>query len=216
MYYVMPDPNQNWGLNPNSGVRYEVLVPRPPRPATAYVAIVLTYISVAVALIYCAINSIEQWNNRDAYLTDLQQSSRNTGIDMTSLMRNSLGGALIFTAVLWILVGAALVICAVTASRGNNGSRIALAAAMGVLGLYQLCGAVSAGLSTSLASQAQDAPDNSPFAGFTALSKDIHWWSYVGPSLLSVIAISIFVLLLVPPTNRYFSAGAGRRFAPKV
>ena len=212
MYYAMPDPNQNWGLNPNSGVRYEVLVPRPPRPMTVTVGLMLTYVGVGVALVYLVINSISEWTTRDQVAADAARAQA-SGIDTSSLV----GVVLVIAAVFWVLVASGLVICAIIANRGSNGARITLASLMGVLGVYQLCTAISAGALKAIASSDTPSGDQSatsPFAAFNASSANIHWWSYVGSSLLAVIALIVFVLLIIPPTNRYFSAGPGRRFAP--
>ena len=209
IYYAMPDPNQNWGLNPNSGVRYEVLVPRPPRPQTVTVALVLTYVGVGIAMAYLLVNSLSQWADRDRLISDTAGRADASGVDASSVV----GVLLVVVAVFWVLVAAGLVVCAAIANRGSNAARITLSVLMGVVGLYQLCGAISAGAVTVAASSGGTSA-NSPFAALNASSANIHWWSYVGSSLLAVTGLIVFVLLIVPPTNRYFSAGPGRRFAP--
>ena len=75
-----------------------------------------------------------------------------------------------------------------------------LAVLGGVFALYNACGS-AVGLFTS-GLVGSDADPRAP------------WWAVAGQGVLEVMGVAILVLLLVPPANRYFSAGPGRRFAP--
>jgi hypothetical protein len=80
-----------------------------------------------------------------------------------------------------------------------------------VFALAGFCGAGANLLMGSLADATADAGP-SPFGSAGAQPG----WSTAGQVLLGVLAVAILVLLLLPATNRYFSAGPGRRFAPEV
>ena len=204
---------QNWGMA-LPRLEYAVIVPRPPRPGTVSVALFLAYVGVGVAAVTETANGIYQWTNR-AQIFSTVETTAPTGVDARRLVDASATLGLVIAGLLYLVVAAGVVTCAVLANRKKNGARITLAAAMGVIGLYNLCGLGSSAVVGSLTDRlARDSP-NSTF-NFTAASAEVPWWAMVGQGLLAVIALTVFVLLILRPTNRYFVPGAGRRFAPEV
>jgi hypothetical protein len=207
------NPVQNWGMAVPR-INYAVLVPRPPRPATVGVALALAYVGVAVAAVTETANGIYQWSNR-AQIFSTVETTAPTGVDARRLVDASATLGLVIAGLMYLVVAAGVITCAVLANRKKNGARVTLAAAMGVVGLYNLCGLGSSALVGSLTDRlARDSP-NSTF-NFTAASAQVPWWALVGQGVLAAIALTVFVLLILRPTNRYFVAGAGRRFAPEV
>jgi hypothetical protein len=81
-----------------------------------------------------------------------------------------------------------------------------------VLGLYNLCSVGSVGAFLALGKSLEKRGTST--SSFTIMAAgQITWWAIAAQALLAVIALIGFVLLVVRPTNRYFVAGAGRRFA---
>jgi hypothetical protein len=211
--YPVIDPGQNWGMVVPR-MSYAVIVPRPPRPATVSLALLRAYVGVGVAAVTETASGIYQWTNR-AQIFSTVQTTAPTGVDARRLVDASATLGLVIAGLLYLVVAAGVVTCAVLVNRKKNGARITLAAAMGVVGLYNLCGLGSSAVVGSLTNRlAQDSP-NSTF-NFTAASAEVPWWAMVGQGLLAAIALTVFVLLILRPTTRYFVAGAGRRFAPEV
>ena len=118
-------------------------------------------------------------------------------------------------AVLAVLVAAGVLVCAILTTRLKNPARITLAVLLGVLGLYNLCTVGSIGVFLALGESLEERGTSTSSLSMMAAGQ-ITWWAIAAQALLAVIAVTGFVLLVVPPTNRYFVAGAGRRFAPEV
>jgi hypothetical protein len=78
------------------------------------------------------------------------------------------------------------------------------------MSLYDVC---SAGASAAIGSigNLQRQSGSSSFR-FAAAAGQVTWWQITAQALLAVIALIVFVCLIVPPANRYFAAGAGRRY----
>ena len=112
---------------------------------------------------------------------------------------------------LLVFAGAAtgIIICAVLVHRKKNPARITLAVVMGVLALYQFC-TLGSGLAAS--ALLESIPED-PSQEIDVSTVQQPWWLMIGPGLLSVIAATVAILLIIPVVNRYFSPGAGRRFA---
>jgi hypothetical protein len=210
--YPVMDPTQNWGMVVPR-VNYAVLVPRPPRPATVSLALLLACVGVGVATVTETANGIYQWTNRSQIFSSVE-STAPTGVDARRLVDASATLGLVIGVLLYLVVAAGVVTCTVLANRRKNGARITLAAAMGVLGLYNLCNLGSSFVVGSLTDRLAR-ESNSTF-DFSAASAQVPWWSLVGQGVLAVVALAVFVLLILRPTNRYFVPGAGRRFAPDV
>jgi hypothetical protein len=211
--YPNMDAVQNWGMAVPR-LNYAVLVPRPPRPTALSVALTLAYVGVGVAAVTQTANGIYQWSNR-AQIFSTVETTAPTGVDARRLVDASATLGLVIAGLMYLVVAAGVITCAVLASRKKNGARITLAAAMGVIGLYNLCGLGGSALVGSLSDRLARSSPNSTF-NFTAASAQVPWWALVGQGVLAVIALTVFVLLILRPTNRYFVAGAGRRFTPEV
>jgi hypothetical protein len=209
--YAVPGQQQNWGLAV-PGMSYAILVPRPPRPGTVGVATALAYAGVAIGLAYEVLNSIYSWRNRNQLFGDVTSQP---GIDQRQLVDASTTFGLVFSGVLSLLVAAGVVVCAILTTRKKNPARITLAVLLGVLGLYNLCSVGGAGAFMALDQSLEERGTSSSSLTIMAASQ-ITWWTIAAQALLAVTALIGFVLLVVPPTNRYFVAGAGRRFAPEV
>lgn len=207
------DPGQNWGMAVPSGVGYAVLVPRPPRPAAVGVAITLAYAGVVLALVFQLANATYEWTNRDRIFGSGLAGTPPPGLDTKHLIDTSALVGLLVGGVLWLLVAVGVVVCTVLTNRKKNAARIVLASAMGVMGLYDLC---SAGATAAMGSMGrlQRQSGSSSFT-FAAAAGQVTWWQITAQALLAVIALIVFVCLIVPPSNRYFAAGAGRRYIPE-
>jgi hypothetical protein len=206
------DPRQNWGLAVPGANYYAVLVPRPPRPANVGMAIMLAYAGVGLALVFQTANSIYQWTNRERLFGPVY-SNPPPGVDVKDVVDTSTMFGLVLGGLLWLLVAVGVVVCTVLTARKKNAARIVLAVAMGVLGLYNLCGVAAASflrvIGEHMAQQSSQAQVN-----FSLAAAGVTWWAVTAQALLGVVAIIVFVLLVVPSANRYFVAGAGRRFVP--
>jgi hypothetical protein len=214
--YPTGDPQQNWGLAvPVGAGRPEMLVPRPPKPASAGLATLLAYIGVGLSVVYLVANSIYQYQNKDRVIDEaLTGLSKAEADQARSIMGTFMGGAVIFTAVLYLLIAAGVVVCTALTVRKKNPARIVLAATMGVLGAYNLCQVGSGGLVAAVGPTMQRRAQATG-VNYTDVSSQITWWSVALQALLAVIALTVFVMLIVPTSNKYFSPGAGRRFAPE-
>jgi hypothetical protein len=211
--YPVTVPNQNWGLNAPRW-SYAVLVPRPSRPATVQAAVLLAYAGVGVAAAVSVSNGVYQWTNRDQIFSDVSTNTP-SGSDAKSLVDASATLGLVIGALVWLLIAVGVVICAALASRKKNAARIVLAAGMAVVGLYNLCGVSTSVLLGSFGDRLAQRSGNSSLS-LSLASAQIPWWATAGQGLLAAVALTIFVLLILPPSSRYYVAGAGRRFAPEA
>jgi hypothetical protein len=212
--YPVPDPQQtgpqqNWGLAV-PGMSYAILVPRPPRPATLSVATALAYAGVALGLAYAVLNSMYSWQHRGE-LTSMTTGAP-AGVDERQLVDASTTFGIAIGVVLAVLVAAGVVVCTVLTTRLKNPARITLAVLLGVLGLYNLCSVGSLGVFFALGKSLEERGTSTSSITIMAAGR-ITWWEIAVQALLAVTALIGFVLLVVRPTNRYFVAGAGRRFA---
>jgi hypothetical protein len=211
--YPVATPQQNWGVNAPAWT-YAVIVPRPPRPAVVQTAILLAYIGVVVATAVSASNSVYQWSNRERIFSNVTVNSNN-GAEGKSLIDASATLGIVIGSLVWLLVAVGVVVCAVLANRRKNGARITLAAGLAVVGLYNLCGVGSAAVVGSLGDKLAEQSAGSSFS-MSLASTEVPWWSIAGQGVLAALALTIFILLILPASNRYFVAGAGRRFAPEA
>jgi hypothetical protein len=111
------------------------------------------------------------------------------------------------------VVAVGVVVCAVFANRRKNPARIVLAAGMAVVGLYNLCGVGSSAVVGAFGDGLARRSGNS---SLSLASAQVPWWQTAGQGVLAAIALTVFVLLILPAANRYFVAGAGRRFASEA
>lgn len=209
--YPGADPNQNWGLAPGGPLlTYETLIPRPPRPRVVSVALTLVYAGVLISAVQTAANAIFQWQHRDEVLP---QSETSTDPTVTGFAESVTAISIGFAIFLWLIVAAGAVVCAILTDRKKNAARITLASFLGVIAMFQLCAGVANLVSGSILDSLA-AGDSQFDQEFVAIEPP--WWLLVGPFALGVLAAVAAVLLIVPSANRYFTAGAGRRFTPDV
>jgi hypothetical protein len=202
------EPTQNWGMAyPTYAVPgYAVLVPRPPRPQAVRLAIVLTYIGVALSGIQVVLSDVWVWGQRDTFTESMTENAGPGAPDMTGIASTAFTVGIVLSAVFWLLPAAGTVVCAVLAGRGRNAARIVLACLAGVFAANGLCGAGSALLFQT------GGPSRT--MGTFGFGSGGPWWAIPFQFSLGALAVLICVLLLLPTANRYFSAGPGRRFAP--
>jgi hypothetical protein len=206
--YLEIDPSQNWGLA-YPGYRmagYVQPVPRPPRPGAVAVAMYLTYAGVVISGAQAVLDALVTWYRRDAILASASAGGP-PDADVSSIFGTWITVGLVIGLLFWLLPAAGAVVCAELTRRGKNAARIVLACLAGVFALYNLCGAGFVGVA-GLAGSASTSSGPVPFTSGAT------WWSTVVGVLLGGAAVTILVLLVLPATNRYFSPGPGRRFAP--
>jgi hypothetical protein len=184
-----------WGMYPPPAPEPVYLVPRPPRPDVVRLALILTYIGVAVATLHFAVDSVLTWQGGDP----LAQEGSADATPMVLGFQFGVVFAIVISGLLtWLLPAAGAVVTALLARRGANPARIVLASLMGLFALVGLCRA-GAGL----------------VAGAAATSAAAGGWIDAGLSVIEFgLSVTIGVLLLLPATQRYFSPGPGpgRRF----
>jgi hypothetical protein len=169
-------------------------------------AILLTYLGVAVAGLQVAVSGVISWQLRES-LSGLSGTGR---LPASTLQTSVVLGIVLSVVLAWLLPGAGAVITAILSGRGANPARVVLASLMGLFALVSLCGvtggAASIGLGTQLGT------------GLSPGGLDGGWvWTDLVLDLIKfALAVTIGVLLLVPPANRYFSPGPGRRFGEGV
>jgi len=205
-YPAVVNPYQNWGLSYLPGP-VEMVVRRPPRPGVVSAAIGLVYSGIVLSAAEYTISYYMQWQLRDDLVAQTVDATNVDPVDATQLATTSMGIAIAIVAFVWLVVAASVVICAVLANRGRNGARITLAVILGILALANLC---SAGNTFGSLLLAPDPPASEAFNSEALLP----WWMGVPPVILVAVCVAAAVLLLIPPANRYFNAGAGRRFIP--
>jgi hypothetical protein len=191
-----------WGLAAPPGYEPAILVPRPPRPRVVDLAIALTCTGVVVTGIGLVIDSVLTWQARQS----MSGLSVNSPVSQSANRTATVLGIVISGVVMWLLPAAGAVITAVLARRGANAARVVLACLMGLFALVDLCSVAGRAATTWLGSQLAG---NLPGA---ELNGPMTLVGLVLDAVAFGLAVTIGVLLLVPPANRYFRPGPGRRF----
>jgi hypothetical protein len=193
-------PAYQWGMAaPPPGSEPVYLVPRPPRPGVVHVAVILTYIGLAVAALELVITLVIDVQTRSS-VSGLSDS--NPGVHPVVQVDPAV--TVVFDAVtLWLIPGAGAVVTAVLSARGANPARIVLASMMGLFTLVNLCQAAGVGLVSNL----------NAMTGDRVVEGTWLWLAAALHLVLIGLAVAIGVLLIVPAANRYYLPGPGRRFA---
>jgi hypothetical protein len=188
-----------WGLAAPAGYEPVYLVPRPPRPGVVNIAVVLTYIGVAVSGIGFLVSLLAslQAQRMISQLPTGRQAS-------PPVLQTSIGLSIGIGALAWLVPAAGAVVCAVLTRRGANPARIVLASLMGLFALVNLCYGVLRGISAGVGSSVPGL--------YTGVAQGFNWAGLAVDVVDLALAVTIGVLLLVPAANRYFSPGPGRRF----
>ena len=190
-----PGYGYNWGLAyPAAGYQAVYLVPRPPRPGVVNIAVLLTILGAVLSAVQIVINIVITYGSRNDLLTGLGRANGNQGTEMLDTAFAVVVG---IAAAIWLVSAAGALVTAFLARRGSNAARIVLACLMGLYALNGLCGGAF-GLVNPRMSGLASVRDS-------ALSP-------VFDVMLGGLAVAVGVLVLVPAANRFFSAGAGRRF----
>jgi CubicO group peptidase (beta-lactamase class C family) len=187
-----PGYGYNWGLAYPVGYQPVSWIPRPPRPAVVKVAVIFTMVGVLVSAIQLVINMVYAYQQRGQIVT---QVNTGTAAD-ADIFNTAVVVGLAFGVVFWLLPAAGAVVTALLAQRGSNAARIVLASLMGLFALNDLCNGVFGLVSPGFNVSAVRAAGISPAFNL----------------VLAALAVAIGVLVLVPPANRFFSPGPGRRF----
>jgi hypothetical protein len=171
-----------------------------------WLAFVLSYAGVALALVYLVAYSLDQWSHR---------ADRTAGVDRLNVDAGRFNDAstrftLVFMAGYWVALAAGVVVCTLLAQRGRNPARIILAVLAGVMAVSNLLSLGGVWFGYLLREQLANDPDNPVSA---ALQVRVPWWATAGTGVLAALALGILISLILPASNRYFSPGPGRRFA---
>lgn len=197
---VPPGYAYNWGMAyPIPGYQPVAWIPRPPRPGVVNLAVALTLLGVVISGVQTVIGLVVTYGDQDRMIGQLSGGSSDPGA--VDVVHMAVGFGIAFAIALWVLPAAGAVVTALLSRRGANAARIVLASLMGVYALNELCGGIF-GLV------------NPTIGGFTRVSAGAI--TAVFDFVLAGLAIAIGVLVLVPPANRFFSAGPGRRFMPST
>jgi hypothetical protein len=198
-YPAAPGYVPDWGLaQPMPGYQPVMWVPRPPRPGSLNLAIALSVLGIVVSGIQQVVSLSWLYSHRNLLTTGI--NNQNTGATPFAFVSAALDVIVIISIVVWLIPVVGVVVTSVLSMRGANAARIVLACLMGVFALDNICGGIStlSGVFTTGTFQAERGPALTPYLQL----------------LLAGLAILIGVLLLLPSTNRFLSAGAGRRFMP--
>jgi len=191
-----------WGLAVPPGYEPAYLVPRPPRPRVVDLAITLTYTGVVVTAIGLVVGLVQTWQTRQSISGVTVTTPVSPSVDQAA----TVAGIAIAVLVTWLLPAAGAVITAVLTRRGANAARIVLVCLMGLFALVGLCSIGGRVAGTWLGNQGTtDLPG-------VNLSGPLTLVGLVLDVVAFGLAVTIGVLLLVPPANRWFNPGPGRRF----
>lgn len=182
-----------WGAYPPHGYQPVYLVPRPPRPGVVRLAVILTYVGVAVAALDLAVTLAGTWLSRNERANPFDPG-RSGGTSRSGAGTGFWAFAAVAVVLGFVLPAAGAVVAAIFSARGANPGRIVLASLMGLYALVNLCQA------------------GGQLASIAAGSA----WMLLGAGLQLInlgLAVTIGALLLVPAANQYFTPGPGRRFA---
>lgn len=130
---------------------------------------------------------------------------------------NTVGGATaIVSGVIYVAAAAGVIICAVLALRGSNAARITQVVLVGVYAGGVFCcrgyGIAQIWVFDSLLNDPQYQIDGQPPI---ELPMGLVWASTALNVVLCLLSAAIFILLLLPAVNRYYSPGPGKQFATR-
>lgn len=189
------------------------VIPRPPRPRVVGLAVGLTWIGIALSGVAAVVDLVMA---RRYYDEILAESVATGDVPPPPGFETVIGATVtvgvVLGLVMWLLPAAGVATCAVLARRGNNPARIVFAALVGVIALSQICGAGAGFVTLAM-------PNMVGGETFDTAPPALQAWQTASAGVdaaLGVLAAAICVLVLVPPANRFFSPGPGRRFAPQV
>jgi hypothetical protein len=193
-----PGYGYNWGLAyPVPGYQPVAWIPRPRRPGVVNLALILILFGVLISTVQLVIGVTTTYANQDDLISQLNGGSGGTA--PASVVHTAVGVGIGVAIALWLLPAAGAVVTGILSWRGANAARIVLASLMGVCALYDLCGGIF-GLVNPVTNGISRVGAPAVSAAFDLV--------------LAAVAVAIGVLVLVPPANRFFSAGPGRRFMP--
>ncbi|MEV6595366.1 hypothetical protein AB0M36_00725 [Actinoplanes sp. NPDC051346] len=193
-----PWPGQPGGPPPG----YLVPVPRPPKPFSVRVAMILTWVGLALSGLLTVAVMVYLW---------IVRAELSTGDGWVAYIPSLLTVLLVVVPINWLLPAVGIMINAVKAGRGKNSARVALVCLLGYCVLTQggvfLNGLFSG--AEALASSAGADYDWDLMSGLPVVFVAVQ-------GICVLLALGIGILLLVPATNRYFSPGPGKRFLPEA
>jgi hypothetical protein len=191
--------------------QFETVVPRPPRPAVVTIAIIATLVGVVVSGLKVLGDLVFTLSYRTemadalARQQELEKQATDAPFDMQDFLTGYVLAISVGWAIAWLLAAVGATICAALAGRGRNGARVTLAVLAGLFVLAAPCSSLFSPVTVLL-----DDP---------GLADTASTWFVVSVLLagaLALVAVLILVLLLVPPANRFFRPGPGRRFASQT
>ncbi|MGH3646958.1 MAG: hypothetical protein ACRDTM_07260 [Micromonosporaceae bacterium] len=161
-----------------------------PRPQTVTAAIALTFVGVALAFVGTVLTHL--------FVTEAFSAANTSGnAELEESLKSISSSWTFISAGINLVAAAGASICAIFSMRGSNGARITLAVLCGVFAGWKLtCGGYWA--ATTAAAKSED----------TAVIEDAmpFLWGAVGIDfVLLLVALGILTLLLVGPSNRFFS-----------
>lgn len=203
---------------PPGGPVAKQVVPRPPRPMIVFAATVLTLVGAAVAFADVFVSYFMITSSRDSLREWSEQAGQSTAdIESMTEFFNLVGGVTtIVSGVIYLLAAGGVIACAVLALRGSNGARITQVVLVGVYGVSIFCCrgygiAQFWAFGSVLNSPEYQSNGRAPLE----LPMGLVWTSTALNTVLFLLSATIFVLLLLPAANQYFSPGPGRQFAAR-
>lgn len=207
------------GGSPPGGPPPPQLVPRPPRPMIVFVATVLTLVAAAFAFADVFVSYFLVSGTRDGLRTWSEAAGDSTEDirAMTEFFDLVGGTTAIVSGVIYLLGAGGVIACAVLALRGSNPARITQVVLVGVYASGIFCCRGYSIVQFWAVESVLNSPDyQSSGRGPLELPTGLVWASTALNVLLCLMSAAIFVLLLLPAANRYFSPGAGKQFISRA
>jgi len=158
------------------------------RPAVVSLAVTLTFVGIALAFVGTLLSHLA--------LADL--ASQDLPAEMRDVMQMMSGMSTFIAAGVNLVAAAGISICAISAMRGSNGGRVTLCVLCGLFAGWKLmCGGYNLLIYSQSTMEEVLAPlGDSVRYLYGAVAADL---------FLMLLAITILILLLTGPANRYFS-----------